>query len=381
MAFSKFPALAFCALTLLFLVSLWPVPCGAQRCNTFLTFNGSTVNFTKCTALPAQGSLLAWTFNEDNSTLSVAFEGIAPSASGWVGWGVNPTTPSQMAGSSVLIAFQAAENGSNVLPYKLTSEVKLLQMPLNCTPIDLIINTMAVEIEGASMRLFAILQLEPNQTVLNHVWNRGSTVRNFQPRQHELLGENLRGAQTIDMYTAQSVGGIAGLPHQSLKGAHGIINTLSWGILLPLGAIVARYLRQVPALDNIWFYVHVPCQLLGYLLGTMGWAIGMRLLALSSAVRVTHRNIGIALFAMATIQVCAFLYHPKKDSKYRRALDNPAHRVGRLLTVGPIVHARLVFGPPSTNASRPGMVSKNSGPFSILPASHASNQKKIQKPA
>ncbi|MCO5587921.1 hypothetical protein L7F22_041874 [Adiantum nelumboides] len=209
MALHGLQAVALCASTLLFLVSMFPLPCAAQECNTLLTFNGSTVNFTKCTILAAQDSLLAWTFDEENSTLALAFEGVAPNASGWVGWGVNPTTPARMVGSSALIAFQAAENGSNVLPFKLTSDVQLLQAPLSCTPIDLIVQATAVEINGTSMRLFVTLQLEPNKTVLHHVWNRGSTVSNFQPQQHGLSRENLRGFQTIDMYTAQTVASTA----------------------------------------------------------------------------------------------------------------------------------------------------------------------------
>ena len=49
---------------------------------------------------------------------------------------------------------------------------------------------------------------------------------------------------------------------------HAILNTVGWGILLPLGVIAARYLK--PFTDPAWFYVHVLVQSIGYILGVVG---------------------------------------------------------------------------------------------------------------
>lgn len=307
------------------IIAFWQV-CRAQQCNTLFTFNASPVNFTKCLALPTQRAVLAWTFHEDNSTLSMAFAGTAPSSSGWVGWGVNPTKPGNMVGTSALVAF-LAENGSNILPYKLTLEVQLTQVPLTCSPVDLVIeaNSTAVEIQGTSMSFFVNLRLPPNQTTLNHIWNRGSSVNGFQPLQHGLTGEDLNGAQTIDMFTAQTIAS-SGPPNQSLKRTHGIINTIAWGILLPLGVIFARYLR--PFSESIWFYIHAPVQTLGYVLGVTGWALGMRLRTESAFVHKSHQNIGIALFVLATVQVFALILRPNVDHKVRRYWNYYHHSLG-----------------------------------------------------
>lgn len=302
--------------------------CAAQQCNTFFTFNSSAFNFTKCAALSAQSAVLAWTFNENNSTLAMAFSGTAPSSSGWVGWGVNPTVGAQMVGSSALIAFQSADNGSNVLPYKLTTEVQLLEVPLICSPVDLVILTTAVEIRGTSMSFFAALQLPPNKTVLNHIWNRGSQVQSFQPQQHGLSADDLRGYQTIDMYTAQIIAGGSEPPHQSLKRTHGIINTIAWGALLPLGVMSARYLRPFPVLDPTWFYIHASCQTLGYLLGVTGWALGMRLRMVSPVIHRSHQNIGITLFVVGTVQFFSLLIRPSKDHKVRKYWNVYHHGLG-----------------------------------------------------
>ncbi|MCO5604583.1 hypothetical protein L7F22_058751 [Adiantum nelumboides] len=308
--------------------------CRAQDCNTLFTFNGSVVNFTKCSALAKQNAALAWTYYENNSTLLVGFAGTAPSSSGWVGWGINPTAKGRMVGTSALIAFSAS-NGSNVLPYKLTEAVYELTEPLTCSPVDLVVDATAVEIQETTMSIFAALQLPSNMTSLNFVWNRGPGVQNFQPAQHGLTGEDLSGFETFNISTAQSLGG-GEPPHQTLKRTHGIINTIAWGILLPLGVIAARYLR--PFTESLWFYIHVPLQTVGYLLGVLGWALGMRLRAVTAAAHKSHENIGIALFVLATLQLFSLFLRPNKDHKLRRYWNYYHHSIGYTIILLSIIN-------------------------------------------
>ncbi|KAH7442605.1 hypothetical protein KP509_03G095900 [Ceratopteris richardii] len=229
-----------------------------------------------------------------------------------------------MVGASVLIMF-SAENGSNILPYKLTQDVQLASVPLVCSPVDLNIEETAVEIQGASMSLFAALQLPSNKTTLNHVWNRGSSVKNYQPQQHSLSASDLSTVQTINMFTAQAiVGGTP--PHYSLKRAHGILNTVAWGVLLPIGVIIARYLNQCT--ESLWFYIHVLLQMIGYVLGAIGWALGMRLHALTSASHKVHQNMGIGLFVLGLVQMFALCLRPNKDHKLRRYWNVYHHSIG-----------------------------------------------------
>jgi len=85
---------------------------------------------------------------------------------------------------------------------------------------------------------------------------------------------------------------------------HGILNAVSWGILFPIGAIIARYMRVFESADPAWFYLHVSCQFSAYVIGVAGWATGLKLGNESEGIRFSaHRNIGIALFTLATIQV------------------------------------------------------------------------------
>ena len=85
---------------------------------------------------------------------------------------------------------------------------------------------------------------------------------------------------------------------------HGVLNAVSWGLLFPTGVVIARYLRVFPSADPAWFYLHISCQISAYAIGVAGWGTGMKLGSESEGfVAYGHRNIGIALFSMATLQV------------------------------------------------------------------------------
>ncbi|PRQ48142.1 putative cytochrome b561/ferric reductase transmembrane [Rosa chinensis] len=95
------------------------------------------------------------------------------------------------------------------------------------------------------------------------------------------------------------------------------MNTISWGILMPIGAIVARNFK---GFGPAWFYIHVSCQILGSLGGIAGSVTGLMLGHKSSGIEYKgHKCIGITLMSLATVQVLAgFLLRPKPDHKYRR---------------------------------------------------------------
>ena len=79
---------------------------------------------------------------------------------------------------------------------------------------------------------------------------------------------------------------------------------MSWGLLLPMGAIFARYLKTFKSADPAWFCLHVACQLIGYGVGASGFTTGINLGNMSKGITYSvHRNIGIAVFALGTLQV------------------------------------------------------------------------------
>ena len=90
---------------------------------------------------------------------------------------------------------------------------------------------------------------------------------------------------------------------------HGILNAVSWGILLPIGVMSARYLRPFKFADPAWFYLHVFGQITGYAGGTAGWILGLRLQKYANPIKYFHRNLGISIWAIATFQVLTHLLY------------------------------------------------------------------------
>ncbi|KAJ6291462.1 hypothetical protein OIU76_023518 [Salix suchowensis] len=88
---------------------------------------------------------------------------------------------------------------------------------------------------------------------------------------------------------------------------------------MPIGAVIARYLKRFESADPLWFYLHVSCQLLAYILGGLsGFGTGIVLGRRSPGIEHScHKIMGIVLFCLATAQVFGGLVRPDKDSKYR----------------------------------------------------------------
>ncbi|KAK3188436.1 hypothetical protein Dsin_027997 [Dipteronia sinensis] len=111
--------------------------------------------------------------------------------------------------------------------------------------------------------------------------------------------------------------------HHLIRNAHGILNIIGWGTLLPVGAIVARYFRKFPLeLYDQWYPLHILCQSSGYLLGTLGWGIGLWLGNSSKQYTLkTHRILGILVFTFSTIQMLAVFVHPRIGDEFRKCWE------------------------------------------------------------
>lgn len=102
-----------------------------------------------------------------------------------------------------------------------------------------------------------------------------SNVTGYSPTIHPTTINDLSSVTTVDLLS-----GTESSKHNNiytLKLVHGIINAISWGILLPIGAVISRYLRHIQSLGPAWFYAHAGVQLSAFFLGTIGFSIGLRL--------------------------------------------------------------------------------------------------------
>lgn len=65
----------------------------------------------------------------------------------------------------------------------------------------------------------------------------------------------------------------AGTLSSSIR-THGSLMLVSWGFLLPLGVITARFFRHRP--DALWFKMHRVLQVVGLVIAIAGWAIALK---------------------------------------------------------------------------------------------------------
>ncbi|XVF81497.1 hypothetical protein PTKIN_Ptkin15bG0159900 [Pterospermum kingtungense] len=327
---------------LFFLFSSHLNTASSDHCST----STATKTFEKCITLPTQQASIAWTFHPHNATLDLCFFGTFISPSGWVGWGINPTSP-EMTGTRALLAFPDPNSGQLVLqPYILDPNVKLQKSPLVSRPLDINLisssatlygGKMATIHNGATVQIYATVKLVPNKTKIHHVWNRGLYVQGYSPTIHPTTSNDLSSIATFDVMS-----GSEATPHNNintLKLIHGVINAITWGLLLPIGAVTARYLRHIQSLGPTWFYIHSGIQLSAFLLGTVGFAIGIRLGEMSPGVTYgLHRKLGIAAFCLGALQTLALLFRPKTTHKFRKYWKSYHHLVGYACVVLGVVN-------------------------------------------
>nr|GMD27845.1 cytochrome B561 and DOMON domain-containing protein At3g61750-like [Ipomoea batatas]GMD28894.1 cytochrome B561 and DOMON domain-containing protein At3g61750-like [Ipomoea batatas] len=102
---------------------------------------------------------------------------------------------------------------------------------------------------------------------------------------------------------------------KTVKMIHGVVGILGWGFFLPCGAMVARYLKHH---NPLWFYLHICCQVTGFLLGFVTVIVGLQLYNQLDSDIPTHKGIGILLLVLSILQMFALFLRPHRDSQYRK---------------------------------------------------------------
>ncbi|CAI9088371.1 OLC1v1022679C1 [Oldenlandia corymbosa var. corymbosa] len=283
------------------------------------------------------GAEFAWNYNNTTRVLEILFGAKLEGESGWLAWGLNPGKKPVMIGTRALIGVKSNWSFHNVTTYNITALTKL---GCNLVPskIDLQVQNLSFfpvpAIDKYVIQARIILPREYNDSRANIVWQIGNVAKGGEhPSGHVLDLEHLDSKETIDLTTEE--------PHsfdhsqlRRLRIVHGIVNTVGWGTLLPVGAIIARYFRRYPfQCSNTWFCLHICCQLLGYILGTVGFVIGLLLNSASGQyTRVrAHRILGIIVFTSATLQMLALRLKPSREDKYRDYWNMYHHFLGYAL--------------------------------------------------
>ncbi|KAI3880296.1 hypothetical protein MKX03_011029 [Papaver bracteatum] len=306
--------------------------------------------YKQCSDLPKLDSYLHWTYDSSKSSLDIAF--IAPPAKpdGWIAWAINPTSTG-MVGSQTLVAYKQSDGSMTVKTYNITSYKDVL-----LGKIGFQVSKMEAEYVDGVIKMYASIVLPQTYgKVVNHVWQVGPSLKNENGdlNVHGFAADNINSVGKLDLMSGSTGGSSGGGGTTSTtttsgggissklkkKNIHGVLNAVSWGMLFPIGAVMARYLRVFEAADPAWFYLHVFCQLSGYAIGVAGWATGLQLGKQAQGFGNTlHRNIGITLFTFATLQIFALFVRPKKDHKLRFYWNIYHHGLGYSVLVLGIIN-------------------------------------------
>ncbi|CAL5344391.1 unnamed protein product [Camellia sinensis] len=294
----------------------------ADSCSDFM-FPDNKV-FTSCTNLSALNSFLYWSQNPSSTTLDMAYRHSHVPPSTWVAWGINPK-PNKMVGTQAIIAYQKPDG--NMAVY--TSSVDSYATQLQKGNLSFPVSDLSALFSNDEIIIFATIQLPNNSSTINHVWQDGPITGNHLGI-HDLSGRHLQSMGTLNLLSGRAFASRRSDSKTKLKISHGVLNTISWGIMMPIGLLVARYLKAVgPAADPLWFYLHIVVQLSAYIIGLAGGATGFLLLSKSSGIHhPCHLGIGIILFSLGLLQVSALLLRPRKDHKYRYLWNLFHHNTG-----------------------------------------------------
>lgn len=307
----------------------------AQNCSTH-QFRSNNV-FSTCNPLPVLNSFLHWTYHSDNHTVDLAYRHGGVRDSDWVAWGLN-LGGSGMLGSQCLIAFKNS-SGQN---HAYTSPISSYNTRLSEAPLSFGVPRISVDSINGEMIIFATLELPSGRTNFNQVWQNGQ-VSGQALQIHQQTGDNMRSTGTVDFVSGQTSagtgGGISASSRQRRRHVHGVLNAVSWGVMMPMGAIFARYLKVFKSANPAWFYLHASCQTAAYAVGVAGWGTGLKLGSDSAGIKfTTHRNIGITLFCLGTLQIFALLLRPKPDHKYRLYWNIYHHVTGYTVIILSIIN-------------------------------------------
>ncbi|KAI3910014.1 hypothetical protein MKX01_041299 [Papaver californicum] len=309
----------------LFVFSLF-ISISAQTCTTHVfpsdNSNQVSTDFSSCNDLPFLNSFIHWKYDSTAGRVNIAYRHTDIDSNRWIAWAINPTATG-MAGCQALVAYL---KDGQMLAY--TSPIPTYRTTLAQGNLSFEVPALSASFQNREMTIFATIQLPSNTTLVNQVWQEGPLV-NGKPVMHDMNEANRQSKGSLDLLSGQqsSGGGTGGVSggtggvvdsRTKRKNVHGILNVVAWGIMMPVGAMAARYLKVFNSMGAAWFYIHISTQTSAYIIGIAGLATGLKLGSESPGIQHSaHRNIGISLLVLATLQVFALGLRPKPDHKYR----------------------------------------------------------------
>ncbi|XP_041998433.1 cytochrome b561 and DOMON domain-containing protein At3g07570-like [Salvia splendens] len=248
----------------------------------------------------------------------------APSTNAYVAIGFSPN--GNMVGSTAVVGWVESGGTSNMKQYFLGGQqpslVTLIQSPTQGLPFGNV-STMLVQ-SGRIYIAFQLLTAQPGSRLIYAV---GPVGRLPQAPDFRLTEHQDKIATSLN-YASGQLKTTEKQPESNLRRIHGLLNMLGWAILIPIGVMVARYMRKW---DLLWFYMHAVTQSICFILGVIGVICGFVLDGRLSANVPIHKALGIVIITFGCLQVLALLIRPDKTSKVRKYWNWYHFGVGRAL--------------------------------------------------
>ncbi|KAK4420788.1 1,4-alpha-glucan-branching enzyme 3, chloroplastic/amyloplastic [Sesamum alatum] len=311
----------------------------AHRCSEEFLIGINKINITQNCRQKALtlGVEFGWNFNRKSRQLDIAFGSRLDTETGWLAWGLNPQGV-RMVGTRALIGIKQYNGSLDWYKYNITHDTKHGCTLLPADDIGLNVRNFSFvyweQIDYYVIHATVFLPHEYNSSRANFVWQTGEAVAGTTPLMHPTSINHFDAGETIDLVSGKVIS-YSAHKQRRLRTSHGILNIVGWGTLLPIGVIVARYLNKFPEKWMWWFVFHVSCQTAGYILGTIGWVIGIWLGNSSKYYCFrTHQILGILIFTFTTVQMFALRLKPRPNDEYRAYWNMYHHSLGYAMLVG-----------------------------------------------
>lgn len=162
----------------------------AQTCSNY-TFSTNRV-FSSCSDLPYLQAHLHWNYISSTKRVQIAYRATQAS-DGWIAWGINPTGTG-MVGSQAIVALRHSKGSMTAY----TTAITGYSPSMNPGTLSFSVSNISAEYSHNEMRIFAVIGPLSNGTVVNHVWQSGSSVSNDIPQMHSTSGENVQSIGKLD---------------------------------------------------------------------------------------------------------------------------------------------------------------------------------------
>ena len=318
-------ALAFLVAALLCIV---PAFAGDAKKHCEVEIDGIVRKFEWCADLPLANLpdvakyILYWTVQEDIGMINMAVH-VSGGVQGYGAIGF-PQSSGEMIGSDVVLG-HASSNGyqTGMGNYVLTKHA----FPTEPGHQKVFAALIDVNSNEKEIKFMFSRPLSPPGAVRN-ISRDGSTEVVFSCRKSPLsptsaFHDGGMSSGTINFFT-----GRFDLDSLLTRKIHGVMAFISFGVLFPVGAIVAATMKGA---GPIWFYTHVTLQLIGSIGGLTAFVIGMKIAnGWFAGPGSAHGVIGLTMALTIGLQLIAAGARPALNSPKRRTF-NMLHTLGAFL--------------------------------------------------